>query len=732
MLAGCSHGDGTTFQDLRAAGDTPEQRVVELDGDLIAALARYDSCEAFLADVKAEALEHVGPYGFGGGGFDYAAEDAARSTVAGGATADAESSGGDDAANSAPVDEVSGTNVQEEGVDEPDIVKTDGSLMAVVDEATLHLIDVSDPGAPVLVSSTPLAGWNAQVLLHDDRLVVIQDVAGPWDWGGEPSPRPADTIGTPSEAIVDELLDDSGGDEPAASGRGIAMNVVGAWPSSGIATVTQVDVSDPADPQVERTWTIEGSTTSARLVDGVLRVVLQGNATSSLPFVYPSGASAEASAEAANRRVIEDSTIDDWVPSLTLTGPDGEIVDGVDGPIAPCDRLYRPSTFSGFGMVSVLTADLSDDGLSDGAGVGVLSTGETVYASTDDLYVATHRWDWGQVMPFSVEDDSADSEDGDSDQPDQPTTEIHRFSTTGTEPADYVASGSVTGTLLDQWSMSEHDDHLRVAVTIQPPWTGRTMDVPESSSSVVVLATDGDELVETGRVDDLGKGEQIYAVRFMGDQGYVVTFRQVDPLYSLDLSDPTAPVATGELKITGFSSYLHPVGDGLLLGVGQEATEEGRITGGQVSLFDVSDPASPQRLAQIDLGEGASSEVEGDHRAFLFWDGLALVPYTAWNYDPETGEQFRSGLIGIDVTEDDALSERGTVTHLGLTSGAIGEPAPVDGSSSTIPRDPNGEWNAQIRRSVVIGDTLLTVSGKGILATDLADLEPLRWTPLSR
>src|SRR5690606_8011216 len=104
----------------------------------------------------------------------------------------------------------------------------------------------------------------------------------------------------------------------------------------------------------------------------------------------------------------------------------------------------------------------------------------------------------------------------------------------------------------------------------------------------------------------------------------------------LDLSDPTSPAATGELKITGYSAYLHPVGDGLLLGVGQEATEEGRTTGAQVSLFDVRDPSSPTRLAQVDLGESSSSEVEHDHRAFLYRDGLALVPTASWAWDSST------------------------------------------------------------------------------------------------
>ena len=133
-------------------------------------------------------------------------------------------------------------------------------------------------------------------------------------------------------------------------------------------------------------------------------------------------------------------------------------------------------------------------------------------------------------------------------------------------------------------------------------------------------------------VGGLGKTEQIRSVRFLDDTGYVVTFRQTDPLYVIDLSDPANPVLDGELKIPGYSAYLHPVGDGLLLGVGQNATDEGRTLGTQLSLFDVSDPTNPQQIDTLPIG--GSSEVEWDHKAFLYWpeDGTIVLPVSpGWN-----------------------------------------------------------------------------------------------------
>ncbi|WP_344748287.1 beta-propeller domain-containing protein, partial [Streptosporangium vulgare] len=169
-------------------------------------------------------------------------------------------------------------------------------------------------------------------------------------------------------------------------------------------------------------------------------------------------------------------------------------------------------------------------------------------------------------------------------------TEIHRFDITAAGAPRYVASGKVSGRLLNQYSLSEYEGHLRVATNLDrraghldrlPDTPTGSPAAPDTSSAVYVL--DADTLAKTGEVGGLGRGERIYSVRFIGPVGYVVTFKQVDPLYTLDLRDPAAPRRTGELKITGYSAYLHPAGDGRLIGVGQEASEQGRTLGTQVS-----------------------------------------------------------------------------------------------------------------------------------------------------
>ncbi len=236
--------------------------------------------------------------------------------------------------------------------------------------------------------------------------------------------------------------------------------------------------------------------------------------------------------------------------------------------------------------------------------------------------------------------------------------------------------------------MSESGGVLRVASTTGDTWT----EGPgESESMITTLAESDGKLEEIGRVGGLGPGEEIYAVRFIGDMGYVVTFEQTDPLYTVDLSDPENPVTTGELKIPGYSAYLHPVADGRLLGIGQAGTAGGTITGAQASLFDVADPEQPERIDALGLTDGryGSTSTEWDHHAFLYSPehSLAVVPVESY------GRDATSGAIAIAVDPDGGLAE---IAQL--------------------------EDEGQIERSLVAGENLVTVSTRGVAVRPIAGL----------
>lgn len=173
------------------------------------------------------------------------------------------------------------------------------------------------------------------------------------------------------------------------------------------------------------------------------------------------------------------------------------------------------------------------------------------------------------------------------------------------EDLDIAASGSVPGQPLNQFSLDEHEDHLRIATTIG--WSVFAGNSEDSVSDVYVLDSN---LNQTGSVQNMGEGERIYSVRFIQDKGYVVTFKQVDPFFVLDLSDPSSPELKGELKIPGYSSYLHPITKDKILGIGKEDQNV------KLSLFDVSDPTNPKEVAKYELEEYWSDVLE-THHAFL-------------------------------------------------------------------------------------------------------------------
>jgi uncharacterized secreted protein with C-terminal beta-propeller domain len=624
-------------------------------------LQQFDSCTDFLDHVKSNAIERVGPYGLDGyGGYPIEFEEVATSVDSAGESRNSAADGGIKGVD------YSGTNVQVAGVDEPDIVKTDGERIFVVAQGRLYWIDAS--GIPEIVASLPLDGWGQQLFLSGDRLLVMTSGGG---YGVQP-------LG------------------------GVALDSIAPGYQTQRVVLTEVDVSDPDSMEAISTLMLDGSILSSRMADGTIRVVVLSGPTG-FDWVYPegSGIRAEQKAVEANKKLIEESTLENWVPWYILKNHRSGTT--ADGPVLGCDQVGYPEEFSGLTMLSVLSIDL-DSGLEPGNSIGLLAAGETIYASSDSLYVATSPW---MAWPATRWEERKDSDD-------TLTTQLHKFDISDPTTAIYVASGEVEGVLHSQWSMDEYDGVLRVVVTDENPWWGSS-DIPDTA--VVTMVHRGDELVQIGSVDGLGKNERVYAVRFIEDKGYVVTFRQVDPLYVVDLSDPREPEVKGELKINGYSAYLHPIGQDLLLGVGQNATDEGRTLGTQVSVFDVSDPSDPRRLSRMTF-EDAYSEAEWDHHAFLWWapEEISVLPLQRWSWDERTGKGDNfSGAVVVRTTPN-RVKQLGEIRHPNLN-------------------DSNCEdcelWTAPINRSLVIGDTLFTFSESGVLATDLGTLDDVAWIAFS-
>jgi uncharacterized secreted protein with C-terminal beta-propeller domain len=423
-----------------------------------------------------------------------------------------------------------------------------------------------------------------------------------------------------------------------------AMTTFRWLPGHPINVTSQILLVDLAGtPRIISRYEGRGDVLDARQTGTVARVVL--HTTPRIVFPQPrAGASSRALTD-ANRDAIGDAGIDAWLPSWTITTGRTTSTGTV-----PCGSVSRPAAYSGTGILTVLTFDLGRSALSSGDPVSITADGNTVYGTGTSLYVASdQRWR------------------GDKSE----ATDIYRFSTEGSAPPRFVASGQVPGYPVNQYALSEWDGRLRIATT------GR------NDSAVRILETRGDRMTQVGVVGGLGRGEQIYSVQYDGPRGYVVTFRQVDPLYAVDLSDPGNPRLTGSLKISGYSSHLQPIGGNRLIGIGQEATSAGRVTGTQVSLFDVSDPAAPRQLARFTL-PGGWSEAEYEPHALLWW------PATRTLAVPVNGSSLVLNVGDADLTR----------------AGAI--PVGV---------------NDQVRRNLVIGSELWTVTETGLQAAELSTLD---------
>ena len=593
-VSGSAQPDATTDAATTATTGTEgsEGTVIELEPEdvvLTAGLVRFDDCGTLLDYLHEEYSARVGPWGFDRGGWfgpmrRAGDDDMADEAMAAEAESAAPAPTTATSAAVAPVEGVdfSGTNVQEVGVDEADIVKTDGRRIFTLSAGRLVVVDAASRST--VGSATVAEGWGRELFIDGDSLLLITRSTSD-------APERSETV------------------------------------------LQRIDVSGGA-PEIVQTLNVQGNYISARSVGGTARVILRYDPQWNFPFVFPQNKNAEDVAEAANRAAVLNSTLDDWLPHYTVGSADistGSLM-------VPCGDVHAPSVFSGFGVTTVISVPISGD-FDPSESTAVMAPGDTVYASTESLYVATTRW---------VESDTFDDDDAWQEAWRQRRTSIHRFDISGAE-ANYEASGEVMGVIHNQFSLSEHNGHLRVVTTVGGPWGD------ESESHVRVLSTDGDVLAEVGSVGNIGRGEQVQSVRFAGEVGYVVTFRQIDPFYTIDLSDPANPEILGELKIPGFSSYLHPISDTLVLGVGSDADEDGRVTGAKVSLFDVSDLTAPREVAVWTAPDGWN-DVGWDHRAFLWWapESLAVIPVTVWND--------WSGAVVLRVA-DGTITEVGRVDH---------------------------------------------------------------------
>ena len=401
--------------------------------------------------------------------------------------------------------------------------------------------------------------------------------------------------------------------------------------------------------------------------------------------------------------------VGDYVYTLTRESPvwvrDDVVLPEVRAGGAPPLRpdIYHPvSPMQNYVFYTASAISVRKDTSAPDAETFLLGYDTTLFASQENLYIGYRNTGPAYSGPTAgTTADPANIRD---------RTIIHRFAIKRGQ-IDYQAMGEVPGHLLNQFSLDEYAGNLRVATTVE----GWTRESSFQYNNVYVL----DPSMKTiGTLEHIAPDERIYAARFAGDRLYLVTFKRIDPLFVIDLSDPKHPGILGELKIPGYSDYLHPYDADHIIGIGKETNENGwggvSVGGLKLALFDVSDVNNPRAVDTVVIGEaGTDSEALRDHKAFLFAEekGLLVIPVSeikrvenpSSRYPSSYGTTTRQGAYVYSVNPEDGFTLAGTVVH--------GEKGPSYG------------WNSPdaVRRSLFMDNTLYTVSKRSIVMTDLAD-----------
>jgi uncharacterized secreted protein with C-terminal beta-propeller domain len=522
----------------------------------------------------------------------------------------------------------SGTNIQVEGVDEADLVKTDGAYIYLVSGETVYIVRAHPPEEARIVATIVPGLPVSDLYINGDKLVVISAPDHYYYWYGWDI--------APDEEYELETT---------------------AW---------VYDVSDRAQPVLEREVSVDGYYTNSRMIGDHVYLI------ASLPAM------------------------------LNFTEP---ILPGIRSGNETCfvnatDVWYVNNTDSNYGYTNIVAMNVQDPDEEITSETYLLGSSSTIYASLDHIYLTNLDWVSNRVGGWEA-------------------TTVYKFRVD--EEAIYlVAEGTVPGRVLNQFSMDERGEFFRIATTsgfVSKSGGGTSNNLYVLNSTLGIV----------GALEELAPGEDIYSARFMGERCYLVTFKKVDPLFVIDLTDPEEPRVLGKLKIPGYSDYLHPYDDNTLIGIGKETVEAetGNFAwyqGVKVSLFDVSNVSDPKELAKYEIGDrGTDSPALHDHKAFLFnlRRNLLVIPVLEAEIDTSDygrdvpsnayGDFVYQGAYVFHLSREEGIQLRGRVTHIDDTQAFL----------------KSGYWfdsNLSVERSLYIEDTLYTISGGMIKMNNLDDL----------
>ncbi|TAL42651.1 MAG: hypothetical protein EPN89_17285 [Methylovulum sp.] len=543
------------------------------------------------------------------------------------------------------------TNVQVEGVDEGDVVKTDGQYLYRIQNGQVRIVRAYPADNMALVASLQFDTTFSPVelYLHGDQLIVVGT-----GWQEE----------------------SGNGAVPATPGNGLAKIAIWA-PSGESRTIARVyDITDRANPSMQREIAFSGDYLSSRRIGDSVYLIGRKYPRYFLNYFV------DADIRSGQLKMTRDNIL----PHIS----DSAVASGEEHPLPLTDLYYFPNFVE---PDYVVVAGFRLNALAEEADIkAYLGGGEITYASSKNLYLSAADYSGDTATDPSVT---------------APVTHLYKFALNN-GGINFRMGGEVPGTVLNSFSMDEHNNYFRIATTVDQ-WmqTGDTGSV-QTWNNLYTLDAD---MKIAGRLEHLAEGERIYSARFIGERSYLVTFRQTDPLFVIDLSTPEAPKVLGELKIPGFSNYLHPYDENHILGFGQdtEETDTGVVTKGmKLALFDVSDVEKPVQMHSLTIGEqGTYSPLMYDHKALLFDKTRGLLGFPISETAQKPGEDWPTevfqGAHLYTISLADGFQKQAAISHQG------------DGELY--------DWNHYIQRLLTIGDQLYTLSETRLQANDLAEFK---------
>ena len=537
------------------------------------------------------------------------------------------------------------TNIQVEGVDEADIIKTDGNYIYTVSGKTLFIIKAYPGEDAEIVSILKFDNNPTSLFVNDNYLAVFGNYHN-LDFFKE----------------IDFI------------------------PRQGMTYFNIYDISDKKDPELVKEYKFEGNYFQARMINDYVYfvtttwpefrrihptpVIIEETVVKTIPvrdiYYYPIPYQ---SAQFANVHAIKITSPDQDINSITVA------VEGSQNMYMSHENIYITYTqyINEWDLQREIIVELIEPLLTDSDKDLIEKIKQT---DNDVLSQREKENKIFQIIQSYIEYMDQDEQEEFQDKVEELLQEkleeyeymeftlIHKISVDEGD-ITIAADGKIPGHIINQFSMDEYDNVFRIATTISARWSTFDKSRTESTNNVFTLDQDLDVM---DKLMDLAESESIYSTRFIGDRLYMVTFRQIDPFFVIDLSNPNNIKELGKLKIPGFSRYLHPYDKDTIIGIGRETTETGRTQGLKISLFDVSDVANPEEIAKFVTKERyAQSIAEYEHKAFLFSKekNLLVIPAYSQEYrfgpEESSGESYNGAMV-FKITKDD-IELRGIIDH---------------------------------------------------------------------